>query len=206
EGAFDEASLADFVLHNAVTYPYTAYQKIRQCQPGSVHRVVRAASGPLRYALHVPAAYWEPLEQNPYPSLKDAALDLRQGVQGYIDRITEHMPRVAQFISAGEDSRALAGMLPNRLERDAYIFLDTMNREGRIASKVAAAYGVNFKPDYRSPTHYLDILPEASALVGAGHQYTHAHTLGFDKKHRLARYPAVFGGYISDSLLKGQYA
>lgn len=203
QGAFDEASLVDFILHHVVTYPYTAYRNIRQCQPSSIHRW----SGEENDTILAEAKYyWQPLEINPYDTLDDAATYLRRGVQGYIDRVTGSLTHVAQFISAGEDSRALAGMLPHRLERDAYIFLDNMNREGRIAEKVAKAYGAHFKPDYRSKTYYLDILPEASDLVGSGHQYHHAHTLGFNRTHDLSSYCAVFGGYIADSLLKAQYA
>lgn len=204
QGAFDEASLVDFILHDAVTYPYTAYQSLRQCQPASIHRLEKQACGD--YKLFDPESYWQPIESNSFQILSDAANYLHNGVQGYIDRVTGSLDHVAQFISAGEDSRSLAGMLPKSLKRDAYIFLDEMNREGRVARKVAEAYGVNFKPDYRSKTHYLDILPEASDLVGSGHQYVHAHTLNFDKKHGLLNYRAVFGGYISDSLLKAQYA
>lgn len=204
QNAFDEASLVDFILHDAVTYPYTAYTSLRQCQPASVHRLEKKPSG--IYELLEAETYWQPTETNNFQSLADAAQYLRNGVQGYIDRVTGSLDHVAQFISAGEDSRALAGMLPKRSERDGYIFLDEMNREGRLAGKVAEIYGANFKPDYRNKTHYLDILPEASDLVGAGHQYTHAHTLGFDKKHHLSNYRAVFGGYIADSLLKAQYA
>lgn len=204
QGAFDEASLVDFILHEAVTYPYTAYKALRQCQPASIHRLKKQASGDCK--LFDPVAYWQPTESNSFQSLSDAVSYLRNGVQGYIDRVTGSLDHVAQFISAGEDSRSLAGMLPKRLKRDAYIFLDEMNREGRVAKKVAEAYEARFKPDYRSKTHYLDMLPEASDLVGSGHQYVHAHTLGFDKKHNFSNYRAVFGGYISDSLLKAQYA
>ncbi|MGM1051920.1 MAG: asparagine synthase-related protein [Pseudomonadota bacterium] len=204
---FDEVSLVDFVLHHAVTYPYTAYEKIYQCQPASVHRWIHHQNNSDNAPeLKNPEAYWRPLEHNPYSNLDEAARTLRDGVQGYIDRITSPLQHVAQFISAGEDSRALAGMLPQRLKRDAYIFLDFMNREGRIAKKVAHAYEIRFKPDYRSKNHYLDILPEASSLLGSGHQYLHAHTLKFDDKNCLTSYGAVFGGYISDSLLKAYYA
>lgn len=204
EGAFDEASLVDFILHHLVTYPYTTYQNIRQCQPGSVHYW----GGRERATGIQPQAeyYWQPLELNPHGSLGEAATYLRKGVQGYIDRVTGSLSHVAQFISAGEDSRVLAGMLPQELERDAYIFLDNMNREGRIAKRVAQTYGAHFKPDYRSQTHYLDILPEASDLVGSGHQYHHAHPLGFDRTHHLSAYRAVFGGYIADALLKSLLA
>lgn len=200
----DEASLVDFILHDAVTYPYTIYRKIRQFQPASVHSLIinREIHGA---GLAVPKVYWEPLEHNPFATIDEAARYLYNGVQDYITRITGSLQHVAQFISAGEDSRSLAGMLPQKLDRDAYIFLDRMNREGLLARKVAKIYGANFKPDYRNKTHYLDILPKACALVGSGHQYIHSHTLGFDKKHNLANYRAVFGGYIADSMLKAQY-
>src|SRR5690554_1185690 len=206
QSAFDEASLVDFILHHAVTYPYTAYKALKQCQPASIHRLEKQACGDSK--LFEPEPYWQPTESNSnsFQSLSEAASYLRNGVQGYIDRVTGSLDHVAQFISAGEDSRSLAGMLPKHLKRDVYIFLDEMNREGRLAKLVADAYEANFKPDYRSKTHYLDILPEASDLVGSGHQYVHAHTLGFDIKHDLSSYRAVFGGYISDSLLKAQYA
>jgi hypothetical protein len=77
-----------------------------------------------------------------------------------------------------------------------------MNREGRLALRVAEAYGEACTVSYRAGSHYLDIMPEASTLVGLGHQYTHAHSLGFDRDHHLKGYQAVFGGYFSDTLLK----
>lgn len=197
---FDEASMVDFILHHLVTYPFTIYQNIHQCQPGSIHYWSDNGNG--TGILSKVECYWQPLEFNPYGTLDEAAKYLRQGVQGYIDRVTGSLNHTAQFISAGEDSRVVAGMLPQRLERDAYIFLDNMNREGRIAKQVAKVYGARFRPDYRSQTHYLEILPEASNLVGSGHQYHHAHALGFDRMHNLNAYRAVFGGYVADALLK----
>lgn len=202
-GNWDEASIADFIIHDVVTYPYTFYTKIRQCRPASLyiyHKGVDTSFDSL------PAPYWVPEENNAYPGIDEAAESLRSGIKGYIDRVTDQMDHVAQFLSAGEDSRAVAGMLPEHIRRDAFIFLDRMNREGRIAEKVAKTYGVRFVPDFRTKTHYLDIMPEASRLVGSGHQYIHAHSLVFNRKHHLDRYTAVFGGYLADSLLKAQYA
>ncbi|MEA2120517.1 hypothetical protein [Halovibrio sp. HP20-50] len=202
----DNVSCVDFVLHFTVTYPYTFYQTVSQCNPASINRWIKQSEETNDWLLENSKTYWVPIESNKYKNIHDAAKYLHDGVQGYIDRATCSLDRVAQFISAGEDSRTLAGMLPNKLDRDAYIFLDKMNREGVLAREVAAAYGLNFNLSYRSQTHYIDILPEASDLVGTGHQYIHAHTLKFDKKHKLANYKAVFGGYIADSLLKAQHA
>lgn len=195
----DEVSLADFILNDVVTFPFTVYKSINQLRPGTIYHWQANEKEPTE------STYWQPLEEFNFASINQAATELRSGIQRYIDTVSKNMPKLAQFISAGEDSRALSGMLPQEKSRDAYIFLDHMNREGIIAKKVAKAYKANFTSGYRSKMHYLDILPEASILVGAGHQYTHAHSLGFDKKYKLAEYPAVFGGYLSDSLLKGAF-
>lgn len=192
---FDPASLADFVLNGYVTFPFTAYTAIRQAEPASEHHWSRDEGWKSE-------PYWQPAEALKFSDIEEAARYLRQGFKSYIERVTSSMDHVAQFISGGEDSRVLSGALPERLQRDAYIFLDGMNREGKIAESIAQAYGADFRPDYRSPTHYLDILPEAAALVGGGFQYRHAHILGFHERHRLYEYPAVFGGYYSDTLLK----
>jgi asparagine synthetase B (glutamine-hydrolysing) len=198
-GNFDEVSLADFVLNDVVTYPYTAYRNIRQLAPSSTTTYSKSARAP------TVASYWAPYEENPYRNVKEAARALQDGISGYVNRITEKMDSVAQFISAGEDSRALSGMLPERLNRDAYIFLDSMNREGTIAKRVANVYGAKFTAGFRKKTYYLDILPEASKLVGIGHQYTHAHALGFHREFSLSEKKAVFGGFLSDTLLKGHH-
>ena len=204
DDVIDEASLADLVLHNAVTYPHTAYLRIYQARPATIHRWKRSPERGSRLMAREP--YWLPSDQTPHDSVEDAAESLRTGVVGYIARVTGSLSQTAQFISAGEDSRALAGMIPQRLARDAYIFLDRMNREGRIAKKVATAYGLNFNVGYRDEFHYLDILPIASRLVGLGHQFADSHVVKFDQKFDLYAYGAVFGGYASDALLKAQYA
>ena len=195
----DQVSLADFVLNDAVTYPYTVYQKLRQLAPSS-ETVFNLTSVAPKVT-----SYWDPKEENPYSEVCEAAEVLREGISSYCNRVTANMTKVAQFISAGEDSRALSGLLPQRLQRDAFIFLDHMNREGKIAKNVASIYGANFIAGFREKTHYLDMLPEASNLVGSGHQYTHAHSLGFNEKYNLCEYTAVFGGYLSDTLLKGYH-
>ncbi|MFA0634750.1 hypothetical protein AB4549_18880 [Vibrio breoganii] len=196
---FDQTSLADFTLNGVVTYPYTLYEGVIQQPPGSVIRSENKTD-------FKSEAYWKPQEITQYDNLNQAAIALRNGIKNYIDNITLKMDHIGQFISAGEDSRALSGMLPQSTTRDAYVFLDSMNREGKIAKKVSDIYKANFIAGFRSKTHYLDILPEANDLIGAGHQYFHAHSLGFDKQYQLKKYSAVFGGYLSDSLLKGQYA
>ncbi len=202
--AFDPVSLADFIIHHSVTFPYTTYEKLRQLHPAALHRfTLQDTSG--RIHSYETENYWLPEEQKGYKNIREAARTLRKGMNEYIRRVTGGMDEVAQFISAGVDSRVIAGMLPAGLKRDGYVFLDQMNREGRLAARASRAYGLQFKPQYRNSTHYLDILPAASDLIGSGSQHIHAHSLGFHKACRLDRYPAVFGGYSADVFLKGYY-
>ncbi len=198
----DTVSIADFLMNHAVTWPYTFYEQVRQLHPAASHRY-EIADGAARQSGE--EIYWLPEQSNRYADIREAARVLRQGVARDVARITEGMDEVAQFISGGTDSRVVAGMLPAGLKRDGFVFLDRMNREGRIAARAARCYGLNFLPKYRSKTHYLDILPEASDLIGSGRQHIHAHSLVFNRECELARYPAVFGGYSADVLLKSHY-
>lgn len=199
--AIDEVSVADFVLHSYVTYPYTIYKNIYQLAPASIHtyRLENNQYSEQR------KEYWLPLEKNPYESINEAASKLSTSLNHYIERVTSNMAEVAQFISAGEDSRSIAGMLPKRLKRHAHIYVDSKNREFKLAEHVAEAYSCDFHYILRSQTHYLDILPVASSIVGSGQQYTHAHTLGLVKESGADKHLAVFGGYASDSLLKAMH-
>lgn len=196
---FDPISIADFVIHSTVTFPYTTYHSVRQLYPGSYHQWINKNE-------YTYTRYWIPSEDCPYRNIREAAHDLRTGLQKYINTVTQGMDLIAHFISAGEDSRALCGALSHLPKRDAYIFLDKINREGKFATKIADLYGSQIHTLIRRQTFYIDILEIASKLVGSGHQFKHAHCLEFHKECNLSRYPAVFGGYFSDSLLKGAYA
>ncbi|WP_431065367.1 hypothetical protein [Methylotuvimicrobium sp.] len=193
----DFISQVDFILHGLVTYPYTFYSNIRQIAPASIHTLI-AESCIFKYS-----SYWLPKENHQSESIKETANYLRNSLQNYVNSIAEEMPVIAQFISGGEDSRTLSALLPQKSQRDAYIFLDSMNREGKLAKQTANAYGASFNLATRSVTHYIDILPACADLVGSGAEFHHVHTFGFHKSCKLNKYPAVFGGFMSDTLLKG---
>src|SRR5699024_4953534 len=192
----DEVSIIDFLLHGVVTYPYTFYKDIFQLQPATVHSISKSKSNLMSNS------YWIPKEFNKYKSIAEAAKQLKEELENYIEKITDETENVAQFISGGEDSRTLSSLLKN-LERDAYIYLDSTNREGKIARKIASKYMANFHVSTRNKFHYLNILPSCSDLVGSGSEYRHAHTYGFHKE--LKSYDAVFGGLLADALLKGSH-
>lgn len=195
----DDTSIADFLLNGIVTFPHTIYENVRQEPPGSVIEYSPGRNKKL-------VTYWMPRESFEFSDIHEASRALRAGITKYTSAITEHISHMAEFLSGGEDSRSIAGLLPKDKARTAYIFLDGFNREGKVAARVAHAYGCRLEVGYREPLHYLEIMPEATTLVGQGYQYMHAHSLGFHEHFQLENYPAVFGGYLADSLLKGLYA
>src|SRR5699024_4314100 len=133
---------------------------------------------------------------------KKASSALENGLEKFVSKLTSETGDIAQFLSGGEDSRMLSGILYEH-ERDGHIFLDDINREGKIARKVAEIYDVNLRITTRNPMHYFKILQNCSTLVGSGSQYHHAHTYGFHKSCQLDKYTAVFGDLLSDALIKG---
>lgn len=193
----DVVSQIDFIFHNVVTYPYTCFSHLKQISPASIHSL---SGGSFDLSQEF---YWLPEENNLYSSIDQAAEELKSGLQNYVDAITVDMPHIAQFISGGEDSRVLSALLPKSCKRDAFIFLDQINREGKLAKKAAKIYGASICLKIRTKSHYLEILPPCADLVGSGAQYSHVHTFGFHKSCKLNEYSAVFGGFLSDTLLKG---
>ncbi|MDD9205762.1 hypothetical protein PU560_04680, partial [Georgenia sp. 10Sc9-8] len=152
----DVASLADFVLHGVVTHPFTMYTGVEQCRPATVHEY---SPTDRRTSTR---SYWVPQEQHRFTHIEEAAAAVRHGLVEHVRAVTSGLDTVAEFISGGEDSRAIAGVLPSRLRRDGYVFLDRLNREASVAYKVAAAYGTSLHVGLRDPDYYLDIMPTAT--------------------------------------------
>jgi asparagine synthetase B (glutamine-hydrolysing) len=194
----DKVSIADFILNGIVTFPYTFYNSINQINPASIY------SFDLNEGKNIKNHYyWRPTDEKIRTNLEETAKELRNDLISYINSVTSSMDKVAAFISGGEDSRFVLSMLPDELKKDGYIFLDEMNREGEFAQKAASAFDTNFEMIKRSKMHYLEILEGASKLTGSGSEYIHGHSFGMYKKADLNSYTGVFGGFFSDTFLKG---
>ena len=198
DGLYDPTSSADFVLNGYVTYPYTFYTHIRQLAPGSVHNW---SFHPIKS--YRQNSYWAPQEYYQYRDIYQAGNIIRESLKRYISCVTKGFSRIASFVSGGEDSRVVLSLLPEESERHGYVFLDSFNREGKIAQKAAESYGVKFHFHKRELDHYINSWPFCCALSGHGHDLLHIHNFDFHKRCNLMQYPAVFGGYFADALLKG---
>lgn len=195
----DPVSAADFVVHSTITYPRTLYHGVEQLPPAAERSW---GSGERQGTDRV---YWLPLEQPATRYLGRAARTLRRVFAEAVAQGCEGQDRVGLLLSGGEDSRSVLGAIPRGIRVDAFIYGDWENREYRIARRVAAVYGAHLHFGRREPDHYLGY--EAVApILGTQHRYTDVHGYGLHHSLALGDLPIVLGGYLSDSLLKANYA
>ena len=190
---FDLVSIAEFVHSRRITFPFTIYKQISQLLPSTVTSVfnnkVEAKS------------YWLPAEKNSFDSIDQAASELRSRHLEYLDNLPLSGQEVSLLTSGGQDSRVVLASLPKDCRKRGVIFLDQMNREGRIAQKAAKIYHADFEVYLRSKTYYLDIFSKAINLVGSSSVFS-AHSLGVYQNADLDESPFVLGGYLADTYLK----
>lgn len=193
--AVDEVSIADFMTHSTVTYPYTLYRDVRQLCPAAMHKVVgdKILSEP----------YWTPAEQALPGTLKECAVILRDEVVHNIERICAGQDTVGVLFSAGEDSRVVASVARRYAHTVALTFSDTCNREVRIAKRTAQTLNVPWTFIPRAPAHYLDWMDQSLRLTEFHRFFRNAHVVGLLPD--WPRHWRILGGHLSDVLLKGHY-
>jgi hypothetical protein len=193
----DLESMADFIISSTGTYPYTLYRGVRQLPPG---RVFQVEDG--RLVSEDSLTYWLPFEEHRYESIEDAARTLRRSLMGNVERIAADLDQVGILLSGGEASRIILAALPRDVEKTAFTFADSLNREARTARAAARIYGARWVFGRRSPTHYLDHFEAASRLVGVQGQAINVHALGLHQTLGLHRYEAIFGGLWAETLFQ----
>ena len=189
----DIISELDFILNGIVTFPYTSYEDIRQLYPASIYNYINSEM--------FSKPYWIPKEKNHFRTINEAADYIRSSLKEYINIVSKNNKEIAHFISAGEDSRFISSLLKEHKKKRAIIFLDEMNREGRIAKKIANIYESKFTPLFREKNYYLNILPGVSKLIGKGAQYFHGHSYGLISD--MESDVPIIGGFFADTILKG---
>ncbi|HEX6912262.1 MAG TPA: asparagine synthase-related protein, partial [Longimicrobium sp.] len=195
-GGIDPVSAVEMMGWFTITHPRTLYPSVTQVAPGSTRPF--SADGwtsPER-------VYWQPVEQNPYPTIDDAADALRAALVADVELATEAHARVGMLLSGGEDSRAVLGAMPRGIDVQGFIYTEADNREVRSARRVARAYGVDLRWAHRPPLHDLAHFETVAALVGSQNEFIDVHNYALHRSMGIDRMPVVLGGFSSDALLK----
>jgi hypothetical protein len=81
-----------------------------------------------------------------------------------------------------------------------------MNREARVARRVAACYGREWITLQRDPEYLGATALDAIRFTGCEGEWQHAHTIGFAKRLEELGVDTVFTGLLMDNNFKGYYA
>jgi hypothetical protein len=200
----DNSSVADFIMNNVVTFPYTIFKEVNQLFPASIH-IWKMGKSSVHYSFK---EYWFPIEpelQN-QDDIKSLSSRLKLGLTKYINCILKNHPTVGILLSGGEDSRSIAAMLPSEPSVDGFMFSANINNEVRITQRVAKINKIklNVAPIYKS--HFLRYFDARNDLVGPGSDSANVHSFGYHVDLKFGNYDAIFGGFLADTFLKGLWS
>lgn len=194
----DLVSAANLLVTGWITFPYTLYDGVRQLPPGSAIRF--DSSG-----ISEEKSYWVPRERREFSSMKDAAAALRENITASVETACAGCGHAGLFLSGGEDSRTVLAAMPGEIRKTAFTFLDSQNREGRIAGDIARRYGAEHRIGIRSPDYYQNHMEACARLGGSQNEWRSFHALGMNREFHLDEYAAILDGWWADALLKGYW-
>lgn len=159
-------SVAKYLAYDCVPAPWTIFRDIKKLLPG--HYMVAEAGGVYT------APYWSPPQppgpEAPCLSEDEAAQELRQLLQGAIEkRLISDVP-LGVFLSGGIDSSSLVALLskghPGRAIKTFSVgFEDQSFDESVHARRIAQEFGTNHHETLLKPEAMLEILPHVMGLL-----------------------------------------
>ena len=195
----DRASLLDFIISGTIAPPATWYQGVTVGSAAAIG--IAKPRVPWRERL-----YWTPDEpaDAPFSSNLEAAEALEAVMDENVRLSLQGRERAGALVSGGEDSRVIAGLAKrHRSQLEGVIFLERMNREGRLARAAMKALGCSFRLCERDRDYYLCHLQRRRGLVGSGLDVRHTHAFNLLPTDE---WDVVLGGLLADTLFKADKA
>lgn len=195
----DEVSVADYLINGTVCHPFSWYEGVRALPPGAVCTFDQEG-----LEVHV---YYEPQEPDDIYDDADArewGTRLRREVKTAIEQGLDGQEKVRVLFSGGEDSRAVTGLIPDRVECVPTTVLDRRNREYELAQRAARWLGYSLDWVRRPDEFYRSSIRERIDTVGPGWDFRHTHFFG-EIANALGDADAIVGGYLADTLFKAYY-
>ncbi|MGA2863537.1 MAG: asparagine synthase-related protein [Verrucomicrobiota bacterium] len=203
EFAIDPVSVCDFLNVGIPCCPHTMHRAVKEVWPGTVCLSLLPQGRP---PAHAEFRYWLPpsemREASEAPALIDEFVDRWQRAV----RLRCQGDRLAIQLSGGMDSRLVLASIPYSKECVAVTLCDSMNREARLARKIANCYEREWVPLKRDPEYLGRTLIDATRFTGCEGEYHHGHTIGFARQLQEMGVDSVFTGLLMDNNFKGYYA
>ncbi len=195
---FDRVSLAELLVHNFVTFPFTTRTRIRECDPCSV-TTIDACSGEVSTRV-----LWEPTEPRSFGSVAELAGRLGVAITQAADDITHGCTNAAVLLSGGFDSRLVLAAMPKDRLGAALTYITNPNRETEVARMVADAGGVEHVLVQRAEDYFPNLVERGMGLLGMELR-GNTHGLCLADNDLAHRFDVIIGGQLSDTLLKDHF-
>lgn len=200
---WDPLSLAELIVRESITYPYTTRKGMREIGPGRLHSFQISADGEILKSERI---LWLPKEPERWPSEAEAFRRLESALRSAGDDITAGCSKVGVTLSAGIDSRTVLSVIPRERLSAAFTFCDQNNWESNTAAAVARSRCVPHHILLRSPQLYADMVSIEPQLVGIERGSVNGHTFPLSSSDVARECDVVVCGFLSDTLLKGWFA
>ncbi|MEM9374543.1 MAG: asparagine synthase-related protein, partial [Planctomycetota bacterium] len=200
--AIDEISIAELLVHNDITFPFTTRKTTCELPPASV-TTFDVVSGNLESTV-----LWEPVEPKHFPPASEMRARMREAMLEAGRDLTRGCERIGVLLSGGADSRAVLGAVlaavddPRHVTGLTYVTRD--NNETAVAARVAEMGRCRHVLVRRDEHYFPRMLRRGPALIGSELR-GNCHGLGIADNRLADRFDAVIGGQLSDTMLKDHF-
>lgn len=199
--SLDYVSIADYLFHQTVCFPYSWYEGVRVAPPGSV-----CTFSSKDLDCHT---YWQPSEPSDLYEPSDEREwggRLRGQVHNSIRLSLSGSERARVMYSGGSDSRAVLSLVPDSFTCVPTTVLDggPGHREYELARRSARALGRELEWIPRPEGYYRSDFRERIDTIGPGWDVRHTHIYG-PVAEQFDDGDVMLGGYLADSLFKTHY-
>ena len=200
----DIPSLGEYLNSGRATFPNTMYVGVKQLEPGSLHIASIQENNNIKITS---SKYWSPPEelQEGQINENDLAEELKYS---FLSAVKERSVgrRVAVSLSGGLDSRLIIASVPKDVDCIGLTFCDELNRETKIAHKLAKCYNRPWHPLYRDEEYVADNAVKTIMLTGCESDWVHAHAIGFTEAIESYRIDAFLAGDLVGCYLRAPLA
>lgn len=194
----DDVSVAELLLYENVTFPFSTRVGVRQLAPATRHTFKADATADRE-------TLWRPAEPDRWPG-KRACID--RAVAAFdeaADEVASTAPSAGVLLSGGLDSRLILAALAPRMDVEAFTFLDRPNRESRAAEAAAEILKVPHHACRRDPEYYAHAFTLGQQTAGFEQHSIPSHGACLAGSEDARRMGVLVSGFGCDILLKGAY-
>jgi hypothetical protein len=201
EDRIDPVSVAEFINDGTPCTPFTMHSNVKELGGGKAHLFWMSADKVERSIV----PYWSAPEEEKGRAVEEFCKEFATAWTNAVEKRCVGK-RVGVQLSGGMDSRLVLAAIPQSQKCVTMTLSEGMNRETRIAKRVAECYGREWTTLDRDPEYVARTAVDSIRFTGCEGEWHHAHAIGFAPEFARRGLEGVFTGLYMDNNFKGYYA